>query len=376
MNAALNQTSPGCELVVAGGGAAANLNQTHESKQPVKTILNSNRLQPDTRSTCARTGVARSAGRRTLAREVNDPTLSSSAVSDASPSATSAPADTAASRESTCGGDAYRLYLREIGPIKLLTPDEEIEVARRVQQGDPAARELMIKSNLKLVVKIAHDFDGCGLPLLDLIEEGNMGLMKAVERFDPDRGTRLACYAAYWIKQYMRRAISNHGRTIRLPVHVHEKLWHLTRATKQLQELLGRAPTDEELGQEIKISPAKVNRLREAGLSSVSLDAALGDDDSEEVGAIIPDERAARPDEQLDTDHWRGLLETSLARLNPRELAVLKCRFGLGGDDDHTLEEVGAQLGLTRERIRQIQNVALRKLRACMESKDAMQVAA
>lgn len=264
------------------------------------------------------------------------------------------------------GGDAYHLYLREIGPIKLLTAQEEIDLAKRVQRGDEHAREQMITANLKLVVKIAHDFEGAGLSLLDLIAEGNLGLIKAVERFDPERGTRLASYAAYWIKQHIRRAISNQSRTVRLPVHIHDRLWQLSRATNRLRQLLGRTPTDEELADEVKLSPVKVSRLREASQSSVPLDASLGDEDSDAIGSIIPDERAVQPDEQLAVDQSRAALETCLQSLSPREKAVLQERFGLDGRDDHTLEEVGDQLGLTRERIRQIQNRALMKLRSRM----------
>jgi len=274
------------------------------------------------------------------------------------------------------GGDAYRLYLREIGPIKLLTAQEEIDLAGRIQRGDEQAREQMITANLKLVVKIAHDFEGAGLSLLDLIAEGNLGLIKAVERFDPEHGTRLASYAAYWIKQHMRRAISNQSRTIRLPVHVHDRLWQLSRATNRLRELLGRTPTDEELADEVKLPAAKVSRLREASQSAVPLDASLGDDDSDAIGSIIPDEKAVQPDEQLDGEQSRGALEACLQSLSAREKEVLQERFGLDGRDDHTLEEVGDQLGLTRERIRQIQNRALMKLRSKMLARQSRPAAA
>ena len=270
----------------------------------------------------------------------------------------------------------YYLYLREIGPIPLLSATEETELARRIQKGDAAAREKMITANLKLVVKIAHDFDGCGLPLLDLIEEGNLGLMRAIERFDPARGNRLASYAAFWIKQYMRRAVANCSRTIRLPVHVHEKLWRLTRAANQLREVLGRTPSDEELAEELAISPARVGRLQQAALGTVSLDASLGDRDSDDVETLIADEKAVPPDQHLEDEQWRCALERSLQGLDARELAVVEQRFGLNGHDDHTLEEVGAKLKLTRERIRQIQNHALKKIRANLAKQGARYVAA
>jgi RNA polymerase primary sigma factor len=295
---------------------------------------------------------------------------------DVEPGSNDIPLETrpGASRDDQVG--IYYLYLREIGPIPLLSAEEEMELARRIQRGDETARDQMITANLKLVVKIAHDFEGCGLPLLDLIEEGNLGLMKAIERFDPDRGNRLASYAAFWIKQYMRRSVANHSRTIRLPVHVHEKLWRLNRTASQLREELGRMPSDEELAEELSMSLARVNRLQQAALGTVSLDAELGDHDSAQIGTVIPDERAVSPDEHLDDEQWRNALERSLKGLDARELAVVQHRFGLNGYDDHTLEEVGAKLKLTRERIRQIQNHALKKIRANLARQGARYVAA
>jgi RNA polymerase primary sigma factor len=284
-----------------------------------------------------------------------------------------APAGSGSTQEKQAG--IYYLYLREIGPIPLLSAQQELELARRVQDGDEAARTEMITANLKLVVKIAHDFEGCGLPLLDLIEEGNLGLMKAIERFDPNRGNRLASYAAFWIKQYMRRSVANHSRTIRLPVHVHEKLWHLNRASSRLREVLGRTPSDEELAEELAISPERVGRLQRAALGTTSLDVSLGDHDSEEAGTLIADETAVLPDQHVDDEHWRNALESSLQVLDPRELAVLEQRFGLNGHDDHTLEEVGVKLKLTRERIRQIQNHALKKIRVNLAKRGAFHVA-
>src|SRR5438270_468156 len=176
--------------------------------------------------------------------------------------------------------NAYTLYLREIGQTKLLTREDEVVLAKRIHEGDEAAREQMINANLRLVVKIARDYEDYGLPLLDLINEGNMGLMKAVERFDPAKGAKLSTYAAWWIKQSIRRALANQSKTIRLPVHVGDRILHMRRAAIKLQEILGREPTDEELSEEIGIASGKVAQLKSLGIRPVSLDAAIGDEDS------------------------------------------------------------------------------------------------
>ena len=267
--------------------------------------------------------------------------------------------------------DSLQLYLREIGQVKLLTPQEEIALARRIKRGDKQAREDMIKANLRLVVKIARDYDDLGLPLLDLINEGNIGLMKGVERFDPRKGAKLSTYAAWWIKQSIKRALANQSKTIRLPVHVVDKLAHLRRAEIKLHDALDREPTDVELAEELHMNPRRVRQYRQASKAPVSLDAAIGqDDDSHHLADVVADPNAAAPFEKVVQDTDQELVREVLATLSPREHTILSRRFGLADGKPRTLEEVGAQLGLTRERIRQIQEEALRKLRIKMEERD------
>ena len=262
---------------------------------------------------------------------------------------------------------AIKLYLKEIGEVKLLTPKEEIELAERIKKGDKKAREEMIKANLRLVVKIAHDFENFGLPLLDLISEGNIGLIKAVERFDPSKGSKLSTYAAWWIKQSIKRALANQAKTIRLPVHLVDKIAQMRRVAMRLQEILGREPTDEELAQEIGISPARIAQMRMAGIRPASLDAPIGDDETNTFSDVIPDENAPTPYEDLEEETIKSMLRELLRSLEPREAAILTYRFGLDGGPERTLEEVGLKFNVTRERIRQIQNIALRKLRKMIE---------
>jgi len=263
---------------------------------------------------------------------------------------------------------AFRLYLREIGQVKLLTPQEEIELAARIKAGDKKAREQMIKANLRLVVKIARDYEGLGLPLLDLISEGNIGLMKAVERFDPKKGGKLSTYAAWWIKQAIKRALANQAKTIRLPVHLVDKIARMRRVAMELQEELGREPTDEELAAELGTTPARVAQMRTAAIRPASLDAPLSEEeDSNSFGEIVQDESAHTPYEELEEKTVTAMLRELLQRLDAREAAILNRRFGLDGNPPQTLEEVGAQFGVTRERVRQIQNIALRKLRRMIE---------
>lgn len=272
-------------------------------------------------------------------------------------------ADRSASRSSYDGDTAIRLYLREIGQVKLLTPREEIELAARIKHGDRKARDHMIKANLRLVVKIAHDYDGLGLPLLDLVNEGNIGLVKAVERFDPAKGGKLSTYAAWWIKQSIKRALANQSKTIRLPVHLVDKISRMRRIAMKLHEVFGREPTDEELGEELGVSAARVAQLRTASIRPTSLDAPVGDDESNTYAEVVQDERADDPYEKLEEKTVADMLDDLVLRLDPREQTILRYRFGLDGGTEKTLEEVGEKFGVTRERIRQIQNIALAKLR-------------
>jgi len=265
------------------------------------------------------------------------------------------------------GDSAIRLYLREIGQVKLLTVQEEIQLAARIKKGDKKAREHMIKANLRLVVKIARDYEGIGLPLLDLISEGNIGLMKAVERFDPAKGGKLSTYGSWWIKQSIKRALANQSKTIRLPVHLVDKISKMRRTAMRLQEVLGHEPTDEELAAEIGTTAARVAQMRTASIRPASLDAPVGDDDSSTYSEIIEDVRAFNPYEQLEGKTVTDMLQDMVHHLDEREATILRYRFGLDGGTEKTLEEVGAKFGVTRERVRQIQNLALTKLRKMIE---------
>jgi RNA polymerase primary sigma factor len=263
-----------------------------------------------------------------------------------------------------------KIYLREIGKTDLLTPEQEIELAERIKRGDPEARSHMIRANLRLVVKIAQDYANYGLPLLDLISEGNIGLMKAVERFDPNKGGKLSTYAAWWIKQSIKRALANQSKTIRLPVHMVDKISKMRRVAMAMSEELGREPTDDELSEEIGIDRAKLSQLKVASMRPASLDAPISEDDSTEFGEIVGDESAQTPFEMLSHKNMHGQLDGLLTVLDERERKIIDARFGLAGQKARTLEEVGQEFGVTRERIRQLQNIALRKLRRALQKKE------
>ena len=265
------------------------------------------------------------------------------------------------------GDTAIKLYLREIGQVKLLTPQEEIVLAARIKKGDKKAREQMIKANLRLVVKIARDYEGIGLPLLDLISEGNIGLMKAVERFDPKKGGKLSTYGSWWIKQSIKRALANQSKTIRLPVHLVDKISKMRRVAMKLQEELGREATDEELADELDMTAARVRQMRMAAIRPASLDAPIGDDDSNNFSDVVEDENATSPYGNLEDKTVTDMLQDMVKHLDTREATILRYRFGLDGGTEKTLEEVGVKFGVTRERVRQIQNLALRKLRKMIE---------
>jgi len=251
---------------------------------------------------------------------------------------------------------AIRVYLREIGRIALLTPKQEIELAAKIKQGDREARALLISSNLRLVVTIAQDYANLGLPLLDLISEGNVGLTVAVDRFDPSKGAKLSTYAAWWIRQSIKRALSNQGRTIRLPVHLGEEI--------------GREPTDDELGEEIGIASEKVSHLKTASTSPASLDAPISDDDLTEFGESVADEQARTPFELLRDKDLHNDVDGLLEVLDDREKEIISQRFGFDGGEQKTLEEIGRKFRVSRERIRQLQNEALAKLRRALSQKE------
>ncbi len=265
---------------------------------------------------------------------------------------------------------AIKVYLREIGRIQLLTPAEEIELAAKIKKGDREARALMISSNLRLVVTIAQDYANLGLPLLDVIGEGNIGLMIAVDRFDPSKGAKLSTYAAWWIRQAIKRALSNQGKTIRLPVHLGDKIAKVRRIALQMSEELGREPTDDELGGEIGIASEKVSHLKTVSIRPASLDAPIGDDDSTEFGESVEDEEARTPFELLRDKDLHNDVGDLLEGLDDREKKIISQRFGFDGGKQRTLEEIGKKLGVSRERIRQLETIALSKLRRALSQKE------
>ena len=267
---------------------------------------------------------------------------------------------------------ALNSYLREIGRIPRLTPEEEIQLARKIKYGDTEARERMINSNLRLVVTIAHDYANLGLPLLDLISEGNIGLTKAVERFDPAKGAKLSTYAAWWIKQSIKRGLADKSKTIRLPVHLVDKIASVRRVSLQMSDELGREPTDDELGEELGIASDKVGRLKSIAIRPASLDAPIGDDDSTEFGETVGDEEAQTPFELLRNKNLHQELGGLIEVLDEREKKIIFERFGLHGGKPKTLEDVSKNFGVTRERIRQLQNIALAKLRRALNKKDGL----
>jgi len=276
--------------------------------------------------------------------------------------------DVAPPRES--GATNLRRYLNEACEEDLLTVDEEIELAARIRSGDEAARERMIKANLRLVVKIARDYEGLGLPLMDLISEGNIGLMRAVDKFDPAKGGKLSTYSSWWIKQQMRRAITNQSKTIRLPTHAVEKAWELRKISARIQQEEGREATVEELSDETGYSRKKIAAIMDTSARPSSLDARIGDDTSSERSELIADENAQNPATVLATKQSVGIIQKLLKHLPSRETKILNRRFGLDGDEPLTLTEIGQELGVTRERIRQLQNQALTRLRDFMDQLD------
>lgn len=265
---------------------------------------------------------------------------------------------------------SLNVYLKEISVTPLLTREQEAELAIKIQAGDDSAREHMIKANLRLVVKIAQDYSNYGLPLVDLISEGNMGLMKAVERFDPEKGGKLSTYAAWWIKQSIKRALANQSKTIRLPVHMVDKIARMRRVSTSMTEELGREPSTEELADELGLPYKKVSFLQRASQRPTSLDAPIGEDDGTSYAEIIGDDKAINPMEHLDNSSLHNELDGLLELLDERESKIIDVRFGLNGVTPMTLEEVGREFGVTRERIRQLQNLALKKMRSALRRKD------
>jgi RNA polymerase primary sigma factor len=269
-----------------------------------------------------------------------------------------------------------QLYLQEIGKTPLLTVGEEVTLARRIRRGDKEARDHMIRANLRLVVKIAMDYKLFGLPLLDLISEGNIGLIKAVERFDPRRGGKLSTYAAWWIRQSVKRALANQSKTIRLPVHLVDKISRMRKTSLRLSERLGRDPSDEELAAELQIPTSKIAHLKSVSVRPASLDAPVGDlPDSTTFGEIVGDENAVSPLEGLSEKNRSADLHAMISSLDRREAEIIRFRFGLDGRDELTLDEVGKRFNVSRERIRQLERVALIKMRKAISISDSIRSA-
>ena len=265
--------------------------------------------------------------------------------------------------------DPVRMYLREIGRIPLLTYDEELELAKRVLAGDEEAKQKLAESNLRLVVSIAKKYVGRGMLFLDLIQEGNMGLIKAVEKFDYTKGYKFSTYATWWIRQAITRAIADQARTIRIPVHMVETINRLIRTSRHLLQQLGREPTPEEIAKEMDIPVEKVMEIQKIAQDPVSLETPIGEEDDSHLGDFIQDEDSPAPHDAASYTLLREQLEEVMSTLTPREAKVLKLRFGLEDGKARTLEEVGKEFDVTRERIRQIEAKALRKLRHPSRSK-------
>ena len=265
--------------------------------------------------------------------------------------------------------DPVRMYLREIGRIPLLTFDQELDLAKRILKGDEEAKKKLAESNLRLVVSIAKKYVGRGMLFLDLIQEGNMGLIKAVEKFDYTKGFKFSTYATWWIRQAITRAIADQARTIRIPVHMVETINKLIRTSRHLLQQLGREPTPEEIAQEMEIPVEKVIEIQKIAQDPVSLETPIGEEDDSHLGDFIQDDDSPAPQDSAAYTLLKEQLEEVMSTLTPREAKVLKLRFGLEDGKARTLEEVGREFDVTRERIRQIEAKALRKLRHPSRSK-------
>src|SRR6187551_1187254 len=271
--------------------------------------------------------------------------------------------------------DALQLFLKDIGKVPLLTAAQEVELAKRIERGEHAAKQAMVEANLRLVVSIAKRYRNQGLPFLDLIQEGTIGLVRAAEKFDYRKGFKFSTYATWWIRQAVARAIADKGRTIRMPVHVVEKLNKIHRSERKLRAELAREPTIPEIAHDLDFSIEEVEQIRRSAQTPVSLEKPVGDDDESEFGHFLTDVTAQLPDEAAEMALRREAIRSILGALSPRERAVLELRYGLDGQQPRTLDEVGRTFNVTRERIRQIEHQSLKKLRALAEAGNVRDVA-
>jgi RNA polymerase primary sigma factor len=277
--------------------------------------------------------------------------------------------------EADISTDTLQLFLKDIGKVPLLTAAQEVELAKRIELGEHAAKQAMVEANLRLVVSIAKRYRNQGLPFLDLIQEGTIGLVRAAEKFDYRKGFKFSTYATWWIRQAVARAIADKGRTIRMPVHVVEKLNKIHRSERKLRAELAREPTAAEIAHDLDFTIEEVEQIRRSAQTPVSLEKPVGDDDESEFGHFLTDQTAPLPDEAAEVALRREALRSILGSLSPRERAVLELRYGLDGQQPRTLDEVGRTFNVTRERIRQIEHQSLKKLRALAEANNVRDVA-
>jgi RNA polymerase primary sigma factor len=271
--------------------------------------------------------------------------------------------------------DSLQLFLKDIGKVRLLTAQEEVDLAKRIERGDLDAKQKMVESNLRLVVSIAKNYRNQGLPFLDLIHEGTLGLVRAAEKFDYRKGFKFSTYATWWIRQAIARALADKARTIRIPVHVVEKLNKIGRAERKLVTELGREPTPDEIAEVTGIDPEEVDQIKRSAQAPVSLEKPVGDEEESEFGQFIADEKAESPFDRAADLLTKEALREALENLSYRERRVLELRYGLGGEHPRTLDEVGRTFNVTRERIRQIENQSLKKLQSLAEAQKLRDVA-
>jgi RNA polymerase primary sigma factor len=272
--------------------------------------------------------------------------------------------------------DSLQLFLKDIGKVPLLTAAQEVELSKRIERGDHRAKQKMVEANLRLVVSIAKNYRNQGLPFLDLIQEGTIGLVRAAEKFDHRKGFKFSTYATWWIRQAVARALADKARTIRMPVHVVEKLNKIGRAERKLLAELGHDPTADEIARELDIDREEVEQIRRSAQAPISLEKPVGDEEESEFGHFLADLSAAAPDEAAETTLRKETLTRMLCALSSRERRVLELRYGLDGQHPRTLDEVGRTFNVTRERVRQIENQSLKKLQALAEAQKLRDVAA